>query len=378
MGRAVRAAAAAVLTLGLAGCGGSPSGPTDPTATVIVVVFYDENANGLLDGGEVVRIPGVTVLLAGDSAVTAASTGQAGFTDIPAGFHQVAIESQTLPPFYVLVMPAVTVTVTQAAAEVHFPVTLPIGGNRPNTYMAFGDSITDGAGHTDGLAYRGMLQSLLQDHFGRAEVINQGAGSTTSQEGAETIAAALAAVRPAYTLIHLGTNDFNKSGCRRIQTLDECFTVPSLRTIVRETRAVGSLPCLATIIPCNTGFNDRAPPQRNEWVHLQDERIRILAQEEGALLVDLEPLFLQAGPLDTLFEDHVHPNERGFELMAEGLFEAIAHGETPAAFAPAESGLGFGLWDPPGARPGLHGWSSRERGTGFPKRGPSFPPRRGL
>ena len=68
------------------------------------------------------------------------------------------------------------------------------------------------------------------------------------------------------------------------------------------------------------------------------ERIRTLAAEEGALLADLEPLFLQAGPLDTLFEDHVHPNETGFELMAQGFFDVIAHGQTPSNFVPVGAG----------------------------------------
>jgi lysophospholipase L1-like esterase len=249
------------------------------------------------------------------------------------GTHSVSVDPDTLPPFYALGQEMLSVQVPQAG-ELNVPATLPIGDNRPNTYMAFGNSITDGSGHTDGLSYRGSLQEKLTAYFGRAEVINQGVGSTSSEEGAARIGDVLRFERPAYTLIHYGTNDFNRAGCRRIETLDTCFTLPSLRTIVQEVRAAGSLPVLATIIPCNTGFDFRAPPQRNQWVSIQDEKIRSLVGEEGALLADLEALFLQAGPLDTLFEDHVHPNVTGFELMAQGFFDAIAHGRTPASFSP--------------------------------------------
>jgi len=305
-------------------------GPSDPgPGSVIVVVFYDENANGVLDGGEAVRLPGVLVSVAGQSGQTAAFSGRVMLSGIAPGSYEVTVDASTLPPFYAPPMVTVTATVSQTGSEAYYPVTLPIGGNRPNTYMAFGNSITNGSGLSDGMSYRGSLQSSLEGYFGRAEIFNEGIGSTTSRDGAERVAERLQALRPAYNLILYGTNDFHASGCRRVETLDTCFTIPSLRTIVRETLAAGSLPCLATILPPNEGFNLLAPPQRTEWVSIQDEKIRVMAQEEGALLVDLEAAFLQASPLDLLFEDHIHPTAEGFELMASTFFEAIAHGSTP-------------------------------------------------
>jgi lysophospholipase L1-like esterase len=345
-------AAAAVVLPGLlmSACGGgsSPTGPTVPSrpGTVNITVFYDENGNGLLDGGEVVRLSGVMVFVGGLSGRTMPGTGRTTIGPVPEGSHAVTVDSTTLPPFYFVVPAALTAQVP-GANEVYVPCSLPIGSNRPNTYLAFGNSITDGAEFTDGMAYRATLQGMLRSHFGVAEVINGGVGATSSQEGAERIAVTLAATRPAYTLIHYGTNDFNKSGCRRVETIDACFTIPSLRTIVRETLAAGSLPCLATILPCNTGFDWRAPPQRNQWIGIQDERIRALAAEEGALLIDLETAFLQAGALDTLFVDHVHPNEVGFELMARTFFEGIVHGQTPAGVAPTAGLSRSGLLVPP-------------------------------
>lgn len=332
MVRALRALTATSGVLALAACGGgsSPMGPSDPGAgSVIVVVFYDENANGVLDGGEAVRLPGVLVSVAGQSGQTEAFSGRVMLSGIAPGSHEVTVDASTLPPFFAPPMATVTATVSQTGSEVYYPVTLPIGGNHPNTYMAFGNSITNGSGLSDGQSYRGSLQESLESHFGRAEIFNEGLGSTTSRDGAERVAERLQALRPAYNLILYGTNDFHHSGCRRVETLDTCFTIPSLRTIVRETLAAGSLPVLATILPPNEGFDWRAPPQRTEWVSIQDEHIRVMAQEEGALLVDLEAAFLQAGPLDALFEDHIHPTAEGFELMASTFFEAIAHGSTP-------------------------------------------------
>jgi lysophospholipase L1-like esterase len=299
--------------------------PTGGSASV--VVYYDENANGALDPGEDGRIPGVRVTVAGSSATTAVATGRATLAGVPDGTHDVAVDAATLPPFFVA--PEVTPSVSAPGGEAAYPLTLPIGDNRPNTYMAFGDSISDGSGFGDGNGYRVNLQNSLQGYFGSAEVINQGVGSTSSAEGAARIAASLAAVRPAYTLIHYGTLDWHRAGCRGVASIPTCFTIPSLREIVREVRAAGSLPCLATIIPSNTNFNALAPPQRNEWIDIQDDNIRALAVEEGALLVDLEMRFYDAGPLNTLFVDHIHPNDRGFEVMAEGFFESITRGQLP-------------------------------------------------
>jgi len=342
-----------VSSLYLAGCGGGSSSPTQPnppgttTGTLAITLFYDENGNGQIDPSEVVRLTEVVVSVAGVSGRTAAGSGTTVLSGLPEGTHTVTVDTSTLPPFYQAPAPPIPVQVPQQR-QVAVPCTLPIGANRPNTYLAFGNSITDGFGHTDGMSYRGRLQSELVGFFGAAEVINDGIGSTSSEDGAARISASLLTHHPAYTLIHYGTNDFNKSGCRRVETIDECFTIPSLRTIVRATLAAGSLPCLATILPSNTGFDWRAPPQRNQWIALQDERIRAMAAEEGALLVDLEAAFLQAGPLDTLFEDHVHPNAAGFELMADTFFEAIAHGQTPAAFVPVGGrwALGSGRFAP--------------------------------
>src|SRR5258708_33980079 len=61
------------LLLALSACGGgSPSGPTSqpspstvPGATVVATLYYDENQNGRVDGGEAIRIPDVEVSIGG-------------------------------------------------------------------------------------------------------------------------------------------------------------------------------------------------------------------------------------------------------------------------------------------------------------------------
>src|SRR5262249_37191884 len=146
-----------VLLPGLAGCGHatpaapvpapSPSPSPSPVSlhTVAGAVFYDENGNGTLAPGEDVRLPHVVVTLGGR---TAESDGAGSFaaSEVPAGTRAVGMKADTLPPFFQPGrLPTVPVPMPEGT-EVTVPAVLPIGGNRPNVYLAFGDSVTAGDG----------------------------------------------------------------------------------------------------------------------------------------------------------------------------------------------------------------------------------------
>jgi lysophospholipase L1-like esterase len=316
------------LSISLAGCG-SGDGPTAPppvaTHAVGVALFYDENANGALDPTESVRIPDAIIEIAGKQGRSAPLSGEAIIEGVPAGSHTLAVRASSLPPFYERPAP-ITLVVPQTGGTAFLPVTLPIGPNRPNTYMAFGDSITDGEGSSDGNGYASRLQRKLQTHYGRATVIKDGLGATRSNRGSDRLPDSLT-VRPAYTLIHYGTNDWNEGQCK---VNPPCFTIDSLRTMVRDVKGHQGLPVLATIVPGNPIYLE-TQPARNEWVAAMDVRIRELARTEGALLVDLEAAFLRAPSLPALFADHVHPNDAGYEVMAQAFFDAIVRPPTTAA-----------------------------------------------
>src|SRR5262249_8866785 len=157
----------------------------------------------------------------------------------------------------------------------------------------------------------------LRQYFGQATVLNEGAGSTKSFQGAERIAGVLASDRPAYTLILYGANDWNRSECKHPEQLGTtCFTVSSMRDIVAAVKGAGRLPALATIPPCNKNFNQSSPPQRNEFNAAANVQIRDIARSQGAPLADLEKAFQAAGNDPSLFVDHVHPSAAGEEIIA--------------------------------------------------------------
>jgi len=332
--------------MGLAGCGGGSSGPSSPsssptpgvaTYSVSVTVFYDQNGNGQLDGNENARVPGVDVVIGTGTGRSAVASGQAVVSGIQAGTLSVALRTESLPYYFQPLAPA-TIAVP-GTTEVRVPLVLPIGRNNPNLYLGLGDSITDGTGSSDGLGYTMKLQALLGPHFGRAEVREWGRQGDSSAETAEVTRLTLGWFNPAYTLILLGTNDWHDQSCQnRLPT--SCYTLDSLREIVRDVKDLDSMPVLGTIPPVNPA---RAPESRNLWYDGMNVGIKALGQQEQVLVADLNAEMKAAGNLPGLFADDVHPNDAGYQLLAQAWFKAITRSRTATSSA-AAPGFGFRLF----------------------------------
>jgi acyl-CoA thioesterase-1 len=318
------------VTLGLAGCGGhgpSAASPPSPPPTqpppaslhpVAGLLYYDENANGVLDAGEDVRLPHVLLTIGGRPVETDAR-GEFVAGDVPAGTRTVEIRAESLPPYYRAGrLPSVAVPMPDGA-RLAVPVVLPIGSNQPNVYLAFGDSITAGDGSRGSRGYRSSLQSQLRDYWGQAAVVDDGVPSTRSDDGALRLGGSLAAERPAYALILYGTNDWNLSACRHVYT---CFTIENLRSMIRQARAAGTVPVVATVIPANPAY--AGADGRNAWIDETNAVLIPMARAEGAVVADLHQALLAEDPsLSRVFTDHVHPNDRGYAAMADEFFRAI-------------------------------------------------------
>lgn len=318
-----RAAALPALTVVLtAACGGGSGGgggsPTGPVSRhpVQLVLFYDENGNGTAEPTENAAVPDVDVEIGGQTGRSAKVTGLTMVPDVPDGPHTVGLRSATVPPYYRLAGAPPSVSVPQAAAGA-VPLTLSIGSNRPNRYLTFGDSIVDGLGSRDIDGFRGPLEDALQRHFGRGVVEADGLGGSKSDDGIERLGGLLNRVRPAYTLVLYGTNDW-----KRCLGEVPCHTVDALRTQIGIAKAVSSLPVLGTIPPVNPHDN---PPERNEWITRMNVAVRAMAAQEGAPVADVHAGFMrEAGShLEDLFVDLVHPNDRGYRIIADEFFKAI-------------------------------------------------------
>ena len=326
----------AALTLA---CGRSPSGPDGappgptPTPPVPVhpiagVVFYDEDGNGTLSPGEDARIPGVVVGIGGPVAASA-TEGRFTVAGVPEGSRTPEVRAETLPPFFTApALPALAVP-PPAPFELGVALRLPIGSNRTHAYMAFGDSITQGDGSRRRDGYRARLETLLTNHWGpRARVIDEGVSATRSDDGADRIDGALRRSRPAYTLVLYGTNDWNTFACRRVDT---CFTLNSVRSMIRSIKAAGSLPVIGTVPPVNPAFTDRFAEDRNRWITETNLALRPIIRAEGGVVADVHAAMLREGGshLDELFSDHIHPDDDGYAVIADAFFRAVVAPPAP-------------------------------------------------
>ncbi len=339
--------------LGTACGGGGPSSPTNPggnpTPTpppgspVSGYLFYDENGNGTADGGEMVRLPSVGVTVGGQTGTTTAG-GRFTLPSVPNGAQTAQARGDTLPAYFT--SPGVSLTVP-AGADVPLGARLALGArNRPNIYMAFGDSITFGEGSSDGEGYVDDLAAQLRSFWGRADMVNDGQSGTRSFTGEARIASSLARHRPAYALILYGTNDWNEAECRNAFP---CYTINALRSMIQDTRSAGAHPIVGTIPPVNPDFADRNPTERNDWVRRMNELIRQMAAQERAQLAEIHGDFLKQPSLPPLFADFLHPNDRGYSLLSQSFFRAITQPLPGAAVALDDAGP-F-LFAPPGTRP---------------------------
>ncbi len=188
------------------------------------------------------------------------------------------------------------------------------------TILGYGDSITSGTDSSAG-SYTVFLEQMLKSHGYDVSVINGGQDGIDSVQGCQRIGGALDQYDPDDVVIVLGTNDWYQ----------QPDTTANLFCIVDAVNKSGRRAYLATIIPANTDYRDengnqdwRVPQSRNEWVHQIDDRIRAEAPGWKAGVIDLEAAFLRyPGRIGELFDEHVHPNMAGTQMIADECDKAI-------------------------------------------------------
>jgi lysophospholipase L1-like esterase len=315
----------------------TPTTVPTPTGAVVVSLFYDEDGDGHLGSEEHVRVPNATVVIGPCTARTLPGTGIALVQGIPFGVQSVAVQTESLPPYW---LPApLTVVSVPEQGEVRIPMTLAAGDDRvANQYVAFGDSITRGQGSSTKEGYPPVLESTLRTTLGAAWVANRGEDGSFSSDGAKRVKTPLKHLKPGHVLILYGTNDWNSPECQ-VAPAAACYTIDQLRLIIETVKDWGSLAVLATLPPVsvNTG--------RNVWIEEMNVLIKALGREQAVPVVDSYAAFRQAAVLQTLFADDVHPNDAGYQVLAQAFARVLTNGRGATQ---ASHAFAFGLVDPSG------------------------------
>lgn len=168
-------------------------------------------------------------------------------------------------------------------------------------------------------AYPRALQAMLAARYTTQSfaIPNEGNAGETVADGRGRLPAILTANNPQVLLLQEGANDMNGFE-PPVDVIVEHF-----RGMVREARGRGIQVFLGTILPQRPNAC-RAADFCDGTYHtvLVNTKLRAMAAAENAVLVDLYPAF--EGQENTLLGlDGLHPNEAGYQRMAEVFFEVI-------------------------------------------------------
>jgi len=162
--------------------------------------------------------------------------------------------------------------------------------------ICFGDSLTYGTGASSGMDYPTQLSKMIGK-----PIINAGIPGNTTSDGLQRLKDDVLSQSPKIVMITLGGNDL-KNGMSK----DAAFS--NLNKIIRQIQEKGALVIIGGVdIPfMGRGFGKA----------YQD-----LAKETGAVLI---PNVLEGimGKSD-LMSDSIHPNDKGYTLMAQKFYKAV-------------------------------------------------------
>ena len=236
----------------------------------------------------------------------------------------------------------VTCTTTDAVGRTSscaFTVTVAVAPHISATsFVAFGNSITEGKIASGDLvkSYPENLRDLLAARYASQTivVVNAGCGGETTTAGGGSpctggvvrLPAVLDTVHPEVLLLEEGINDLLGGNSSAIPPL-----IDAVRSMIHAANSRGVRVFLGTLLPERAGGSRAGAlaviPEANA-------QIRLLAQGEHVTLVDLYDGF--GGSPDPYIDvDGLHPNESGYQKIAQLFFNAIQSNlEVPHGAAP--------------------------------------------
>jgi lysophospholipase L1-like esterase len=311
LGRLGASVLAAALVLATGACS-SPSQPTPPPDAPSISCPVGVSATSL-DGRPVVVSYSTPSAIGGAAPVTvgcapaSGSTFAIGITTVTCTARD-SIGRQASCPF------SVQVTTPPQLSVIRF--------------LAFGDSLTEGK--LSGSAplyilvdfpdsYPRVLQGLLRARYTAQPtltVTNAGWGGEKAIDGVDRLPGLLADLAPGAVLLMEGANDLNTAlADERIEPAAE-----AMREMVGLVRATGANAFLATLPP-------QRPGGRNAKGALSvadyNTRLRSVATQTGAVLVDVWGAFGGVASTDLVGADGLHLTAAGYQRVAQAFYEAI-------------------------------------------------------
>ena len=192
---------------------------------------------------------------------------------------------------------------------------------KKDKFIAFGDSITYGFsnGPKPENGYVPRLEILLESLFANPIVLNRGMPSETTWDAVSRVTGVITNDLSLYFLLMEGTND--------VSTLEYSMetTAFNLTQIINTCLKYGVYPLLSTIIP-RIAHRD-TQPERQRTITLNN-KIKQIALSLKLMDVDMYTAFntypVELGGVDSLSSDGLHPNNKGYQFMAQQFYDLVA------------------------------------------------------
>jgi lysophospholipase L1-like esterase len=189
----------------------------------------------------------------------------------------------------------------------------------PIDAVFIGDSITD----------MWALDVFFQGSTGF--IVNRGIGGDRTPFVRRRFDADVIQLQPRLVVIKIGVNNTWDLGIwwddtlRRTAEEIEAEIVTDSEAMVRAARAAGIAVALCSILPTNVPFNGNTA-ERNALIARVNQRLRAMAQEQGAVYVNYHQQFVADDGLTLrpgLADDGLHPHVVGYEIMATVLLKTL-------------------------------------------------------
>ncbi len=168
--------------------------------------------------------------------------------------------------------------------------------SRGSSVIAFGDSLTSGYGASAGEDYPSRLSAMSG-----VPVVNAGRSGDTTESALARVENDVLSGNPRIVIVGLGGNDF-------LSGMAMQSTEANLRTIVRKIQGTGAMVILLAF---------RFPSLNANYEDMYER----VASEEGCLLVARTLKGILTDP--ALRSDQIHPNARGYDLMAQRMTKPL-------------------------------------------------------
>ncbi len=196
--------------------------------------------------------------------------------------------------------------------------------------MCFGDSITGGYGSStfdSGFGgYPPLLEERLHNVDEKSSITSYWFSGGKAEDGAFNCLDALAFTASGAMVVMFGTVDIiDPGGCEEGQ----CRTLERLQQIVDYCREYAVATVVCTVIPYNPAGGHPKYPDVTVIQSLLDEineDIRNWCAEERIAMVDLDQVMRDRAPdgdLTQLYFDWAHPNDYGYQIMADAIFPVL-------------------------------------------------------